>query len=145
MTITGMVFDIQHASLHDGPDIRTAVFLKGYPLRCIWCHNPKSQAKTSEVTFRPESGSACGECVKTYQHGAHRIVDGIHLYDRSVCVQSGDCVETCQYEALKLAGRPETVECEKRTLRVEESSAGFENNRRGDQTSLVESPACLGM
>jgi pyruvate formate lyase activating enzyme len=109
MTITGMVFDIQRASLHDGPGIRTAVFLKGCPLRCIWCHNPESRSTTIEISFRSESCAACGECVKTCQHGAHRIVEGVHLYDRSLCKQSGDCVETCQYEALKLAGRSESV------------------------------------
>jgi glycyl-radical enzyme activating protein len=110
MTFTGMIFDIQRTSLHDGPGIRTAVFLKGCPLRCAWCHNPESQSKTKEISFRPESCAACGECVKTCQHGAHGIVDGIHMYDRALCQQCGDCIETCLYEALKLAGKEQTVE-----------------------------------
>jgi glycyl-radical enzyme activating protein len=110
MTLTGMVFDIQRSSLHDGPGIRTAVFLKGCPLHCVWCHSPESHSRTKEISFRPESCAACGECVKTCKHGAHQIVGGVHVYDRSLCEQCGDCVETCAYEALKLAGSTETVE-----------------------------------
>jgi glycyl-radical enzyme activating protein len=110
MTFTGMIFDIQRGSLHDGPGIRTAVFLKGCPLHCAWCHNPESQSKMKEISFRLETCAACGECVKTCQHGAHLIVEGVHIYDRSLCERCGDCIETCLYEALKLAGREQTVE-----------------------------------
>ncbi len=110
MTFTGMVFNIQRTSLHDGPGIRTAVFLKGCPLRCVWCHNPELQSTTKEISFRPESCSVCGQCVETCQHGAHQIVEGIHVYDRSLCEKCGDCVETCLYEALKLAGKEQTVD-----------------------------------
>jgi len=110
MTTTGMVFDIQRTSLHDGPGIRTAVFLKGCPLHCAWCHNPESQSRTKEISFRPESCAACGECVKTCSHGAHRLVDGVHLYDRMLCERCGNCVEACLYEALKVAGSEQTVE-----------------------------------
>ena len=110
LLITGTVFDIQRASLHDGPGIRTAVFLKGCPLHCIWCHNPESQSTQKEISFRPESCAVCGECVKTCQHAAHLIVEGIHLYDRSLCEACGDCVDTCLYEALRLAGQEQTVE-----------------------------------
>jgi glycyl-radical enzyme activating protein len=106
----GMIFDIQRGSMHDGPGIRTVVFLKGCPLQCVWCHNPESKARTKEISFRPESCVACGECVKTCQHAAHRIVEGVHFFDRSLCEQCWDCVETCVYEALKLAGQERTVE-----------------------------------
>ncbi len=110
VTHSGMIFDIQRGSMRDGPGIRTVIFLKGCPLQCIWCHNPESKAKTKEISFRPESCAACGECVKTCQRNAHRIVEGVHSFDRSLCTQCGDCVEICLYEALKLAGKEMTVE-----------------------------------
>jgi glycyl-radical enzyme activating protein len=110
MLLKGMIFDIQRSSLHDGPGIRTAVFLKGCPLRCVWCHNPESQSTTREISFRPESCALCGECIITCLHAAHQIVDDIHVYDRSLCEKCGDCTETCLYEALKLTGQEQTVE-----------------------------------
>jgi pyruvate formate lyase activating enzyme len=110
MTITGMIFDIQRASLHDGPGIRTDVFLKGCPLHCDWCHSPESQSTSKEISFRPESCAACGECVKTCLLAAHRIVEAVHVFDRPLCNNCGDCVETCLYEALKLAGQEKSVD-----------------------------------
>ena len=56
----GMVFDIQKFSIHDGPGIRTTVFLKGCPLKCLWCHNPESQQSRQEISFMPEKCIGCG-------------------------------------------------------------------------------------
>ena len=110
MPPAGLIFDIQRTSLHDGPGIRTTVFLKGCPLRCAWCHNPESQSRGPEIYFRPESCAFCGECVKICPQGAHKIEGGVHTYDRSVCQKCGKCTEACLYGALKLTGRPFTVE-----------------------------------
>lgn len=107
---TGFIFDIQRCCLHDGPGIRTAVFFKGCPLHCLWCHNPESQSRGREISFRPEACAACGECVVACPNSAHRIIDGVHIYNRLICKQCGDCVRVCMYEALKAAGEEQTVE-----------------------------------
>ena len=62
MTDSGLVFDLARCSLHDGPGIRSVVFLKGCPLHCIWCHNPESRSFKPEILFSPEKCIFCGEC-----------------------------------------------------------------------------------
>lgn len=60
--MTGIVFDIQRFALHDGPGVRTTVFLKGCPLRCLWCHNPESQAFAPQLAHDAERGCSCAAC-----------------------------------------------------------------------------------
>ena len=58
----GTVFNIQRFSIHDGPGIRTSVFMKGCPLRCIWCHNPESREREPEISFIASKCTGCGRC-----------------------------------------------------------------------------------
>lgn len=111
-----MIFDLQRASLHDGPGIRTAVFIKGCPLRCLWCHNPESQSPGHEIAFRPEVCAACGECARVCEQGAHELRTpkspdfGVqHRYNRSLCQQCGHCVDACLFDALEVAGTEMSV------------------------------------
>jgi len=106
----GLVFDIQRFALHDGPGIRTTVFLKGCPLRCLWCHNPESQAFAPELSFRSELCHDCFSCVRVCPSGAHQILDGQHIVDHQKCETNGRCVEECAYGALKIVGHEMAVE-----------------------------------
>ena len=106
----GWVFDIQRAALHDGPGIRTTVFLKGCPLRCQWCHNPESWHAAPELSFEAGRCTDCLECVEACPNGAHRVHEGRHRLDRKLCRACGRCVEVCDPGALALVGRETTVE-----------------------------------
>jgi pyruvate formate lyase activating enzyme len=101
---SGIVFDIQRASLHDGPGIRTTVFLKGCPLHCVWCHNPEANKIKPQLFVNAEKCMSCGACVQACQHQVHRIEAGIHIIDYEKCIASGDCVRACNQQALKLVG-----------------------------------------
>ncbi|NSW53232.1 MAG: glycyl-radical enzyme activating protein [Anaerolineae bacterium] len=109
--MTGLVFDIQRCSLHDGPGIRTTVFLKGCQLNCQWCHNPESIAFGPELFYTAEDCIDCLACVAACQFGAQQAgANGTHGFDHARCTACGACVAVCPVNALKLVGTPMTVE-----------------------------------
>lgn len=101
----GIIFDIKRFSIHDGPGIRTTVFLKGCPLRCDWCHNPESQERAPQMMLRPSRCIQCGACIEVCPAGAIRAVGGAVLTDPALCLQCGTCSAACAAEARELVGR----------------------------------------
>jgi len=79
-------------------------------LRCFWCHNPEGLRPGMEIQFNPDRCIVCGECVQACPEGAHEIVGGIHLYNRSLCQVCGTCLNTCYTGALEQVGIEYTVE-----------------------------------
>jgi pyruvate formate lyase activating enzyme len=104
----GIVFDIQRYSIHDGPGIRTIVFLKGCPLACRWCCNPESQQPGPVVMYRAASCVHCGRCIQVCKRGALSR-DNPGFIDRSKCTGCGACAEACLAGALTLKGRAMSV------------------------------------
>ena len=110
MAETPYIFNIQKFSTHDGDGVRTTIFFKGCPLRCMWCHNPESQHYYKELIFHRHKCTACGRCVAKCKQGANSIVDGKIVFDRSKCTACGVCTDWCITEARELAGKEYTVD-----------------------------------
>lgn len=105
--MTGRIFDIQRFSIHDGPGIRTTVFLKGCPLRCLWCSNPESLTLDPLLSYMPDKCITCGECARVCAFEAvSGGTDGTPAaIDRSKCTVCGKCPPVCDPRALELVGR----------------------------------------
>ncbi|MBQ4067111.1 MAG: glycyl-radical enzyme activating protein [Clostridia bacterium] len=104
----GTVFNIQRYCLHDGDGIRTTVFLKGCPLRCIWCHNPEGLDVKPSMSYNSDKCSLCGRCLSECKGRA--IVDGRVVISRSECVLCGNCVHNCLMGANEIYGKEMTAE-----------------------------------
>jgi pyruvate formate lyase activating enzyme len=106
----GIVFDIQGYSIHDGPGIRTLVFLKGCHLRCPWCSNPESQRFEPELFFHPERCIGCQKCLQVCSRGAIGVADGKISFNRDRCQNCGQCSRVCYAEARVMKGRQMTAD-----------------------------------
>jgi len=104
--VTGRVFTIDETATHDGPGVRMVVYLKGCPLRCVWCHSPESQRAEAEMAWYEARCVRCGACVEACPNGV-RSLNGER--GESACRLCGLCVAACEHDALEIVGREVTA------------------------------------
>lgn len=107
---TVMVEAYKRFEIHDGPGVRTTVFLKGCPLVCRWCHNPECIRMGNDIAYHADRCISCGECVKACPAGAHSIKNGLHHFDREKCMLCGKCMDVCTEGAMHIHGRQENAD-----------------------------------
>ncbi|WP_099205580.1 glycyl-radical enzyme activating protein [Scatolibacter rhodanostii] len=105
MAAEGIVFDIQKFCVHDGPGIRTAVFLKGCMMNCIWCHNPESIRRNPELAFESQKCISCQACAAACKQGVHHFdAAGNHEVNFEKCAACQACIHVCPTRCLKIFG-----------------------------------------
>lgn len=128
--MNGIIFDIKKYAVHDGPGIRTTVFLKGCPLNCGWCHNPEGQSSQEELFYNSEKCLAdCRECLTACPHQAIiKDSTGISIQE-SKCQLSGQCAEACPTNALRIIGR--RISVPELMKEIKKDQIFYENSKGG--------------
>jgi pyruvate formate lyase activating enzyme len=137
--VEGTVFNIQRYCIHDGPGIRTTVFLKGCPLRCSWCCNPESQRREPELLLLPQFCQSCGRCAEVCRSGAISLIHGQPFIKRDLCTYCQACIHVCLGSALKISGQKMT--CDEVMSQVVRDAAMYEASGGGLTLSGGEAAA----
>lgn len=107
-SVVARYVEVKRFAVHDGPGIRTTLFLKGCPLSCVWCHNPETISGKAELGFHESRCVRCGECANVCD--CHIVTTAEHRIDRARCTACGRCVQTCLFGALEIYGKSITPE-----------------------------------
>jgi pyruvate formate lyase activating enzyme len=129
LNITGLIFDIKRFAVHDGPGIRTTVFMKGCPLSCWWCHNPEGLSTKQELIYYEYKCMGCDKCIDICSQHALKKVNRKLIRNCNICSSCGICVEICPTASHQIIGQkisPVEIieEIEKDRLYFESSSGG---------------------
>ena len=108
--MNGIVFDIQNYAIYDGPGIRSLIFLKGCPLKCVWCQNPESQLLEPQMSYFEEKWLGCGNCVATCPHKALSLKNGKVIRNLDICITCGLCANACPNGAMEKIGENKEID-----------------------------------
>jgi len=139
--VQGLIFAIDETAMHDGPGLRMTVYLKGCPLRCVWCHSPESVSPKPEVVWYQTKCIECGKCAEVCPEGLRSLED-IESIDYSKCRLCGLCVEKCPQGALEIKGKTvcagEMVDYAKQLMPFFKRSGGGVTITGGEPTLQVD-------
>lgn len=127
----GYIYNIQRMSVHDGPGLRTTVFLKGCPLKCLWCSNPESQRTKPQIMVFKNLCTGCGACAEVCPSGAVVAEEGVYGRDLEKCTDCGKCAEVCPSKAREMSGKTMSVE---EVMQVVRKDSLFYDNSGGGVT-----------
>lgn len=124
-----LIFDIKRFAINDGPGIRTTIFMKGCPLKCVWCHNPEGISDQPVKLYTQKKCIGCQSCVDVCpQHNLQLTPDGITEIHQEACLLCGKCTEECPTLALQMAGKEwdmaDLMEIVEKERKVMEDSGG---------------------